>query len=1246
MGALVSSTDGKSTTWCSSEEAAEIAKQEDENAGDSAEQQVGSVTTPRFDSPLPQGRDSELAEITVDGVDDVQKVQLRQELGAPAVAAGGASTGIDLEGISKQPLCKIQDDVVKSWESPGSPGDQGRIQDTDPNAGAINENSSTDLNFDARVRKIHSSVSSHLDECTPLSREELKSKEWHRRHLIETAPSEYVDGEYRFRSVWNTTQETIGSYGVGVQLFFELYIVLGVLFLILFIIQCPLLVMCMTGSIVSEDAATRDQLVFYRWIAATTIGNLGKCEGGTCETFEEWAMRPLSASSELLVRNVTQFCGVLDCIAMGIFVIGVVIFKAWWIPRTVRRHDDAHVTAADYAAFVDGLPRMLKGKDEDGKDLHPQYEALLRKHFMDIMETELGVTDPNALFEITLVREYDGWINKFMIYGEILSQLHNLQVLVKRKEEDEDDKAVRKLDKQIASYQKQIAKMDDGETGMQAQGDLTDEQREVCGAYLMFNKENVKCEMHTLMRSRKLRHKKDKFLFFGKRIRLAHACEPTDLNCNNLDYELWKRWLRKLLMLFIATLILIACATVLVYVKPPKPAYSVAIDGYNTWVFRAAPQSRQANGCWEMCHLSPYSNRICDHKRSELSGRIMQVFTSAEQDIPLTMDRDRQQVVPWQGFLGEVRKSEVTKDCRPGKKFVAPSCTDQAEQDYLGFTFVKPTFPKCLWLHMKNETPADFTMEVFACKTNDRTLPGFPDIPCARLQDVTRDALDHIYPAADLKCQHNVSLEAVTAAVLYGADSSDPTVNCYCSQQSSIEGAGFLMPPYDTPQKKACQTWAEGLAKSLIWASIGAISVTALNAVSRIIFMYMDEWARHLTTTDQAISLMTKLFVVQFINTGLLMLLINWNLRGYAPPLEYINIGLGGYDDFQPAWFTTIGVDIIIGVMIQALSCPISAIFTSFILNPYFIAFFERDLVTKETLGDVWVLPDWDLAMRLAQNLNIFFCVLLYSGSMPILNLIGAAYCLLAYWADKWVLLKGSHAPPAYKTELAERSATMLIFAAMFHLIMSAMMFSNQVLFPSDWSFIHSFALRLFRMTDDKYLKVMQDREVKDEKYLTFAHARLLDLSREGSWPMLLIFCSSVLVGFFYLVYKVLRFLYTMQYGEGAAPEEGETERSAMEHSQISRNSHERNVVFSYKMEANDRFADAYRGLKHVTKTPPDVETTKSTIWSHAEEVQAQLQSGDACGAAKAIVNTIGKCDREIQTKLREVADGAKDICV
>ena len=66
----------------------------------------------------------------------------------------------------------------------------------------------------------------------------------------------------------------------------------------------------------------------------------------------------------------------------------------------------------------------------------------------------------------------------------------------------------------------------------------------------------------------------------------------------------------------------------------------------------------------------------------------------------------------------------------------------------------------------------------------------------------------------------------------------------------------------------------------------------------------------------------------------------------------------------------------------------------------------------QDQMNQVFMGPEFPVAIRYAATLVTFFVCFVYAGGMPLLLLIAAATFFLGYWADKFLFLRYWRIPP------------------------------------------------------------------------------------------------------------------------------------------------------------------------------------------------------------------------------------------
>jgi len=249
------------------------------------------------------------------------------------------------------------------------------------------------------------------------------------------------------------------------------------------------------------------------------------------------------------------------------------------------------------------------------------------------------------------------------------------------------------------------------------------------------------------------------------------------------------------------------------------------------------------------------------------------------------------------------------------------------------------------------------------------------------------------------------------------------------------------------------------------------------------------------------------------------------------PWLEWVkNFGLfdGQFRQPTPEWFTEVGSTIsgaLLGSSLSALACSILFVWLEKYVNwPAHQAF----QVTQDALNRKYLLPPFDLHLRLSMNLYIWAIAITWGPGLPILYPIGLAYSVASYWVDKWCLLRGSSRPPAYTHVIIVTALELMPFVIFMHSLIAAIAFSDQNLLPSGWSPWVEWTTRFFGLSLRDYEDVQRQWRDAEEAaefralYRLWFFTRCVDLGREGAWRV-----SFVIWWYFayyccYIVYSIM----------------------------------------------------------------------------------------------------------------------------
>ncbi|KAL8005362.1 putative anoctamin, 10TM putative phosphate transporter, cytosolic domain-containing protein [Plasmopara halstedii] len=301
-------------------------------------------------------------------------------------------------------------------------------------------------------------------------------------------------------------------------------------------------------------------------------------------------------------------------------------------------------------------------------------------------------------------------------------------------------------------------------------------------------------------------------------------------------------------------------------------------------------------------------------------------------------------------------------------------------------------------------------------------------------------------------------------------------LECYC--KNLVNNHSFQSTMYETfynpltgRSDMLCRTWATTFARTQILSIASVLLVVAVNLVLARILDGLVTVEKHHTESSLVVSRVRKVFLAQFCNTALLMLVINANADYFLKPsanpqtgstAEDFSFGMlkfldGEYSDFSASWYNDVGAALMLTMIINSFSSHFYVLADSIFLKARrFIDrgySFDHSLTKQDIQRDLETLyrgPKFDLASRYAQSLTTIFITYMFSAGMPLLHVIGFGATLITYWADKFTFLRIARSPPLYDSRLATTAGSLLPYAVLLHCLIAVWMFSNDNIFESE----------------------------------------------------------------------------------------------------------------------------------------------------------------------------------------------------
>lgn len=234
--------------------------------------------------------------------------------------------------------------------------------------------------------------------------------------------------------------------------------------------------------------------------------------------------------------------------------------------------------------------------------------------------------------------------------------------------------------------------------------------------------------------------------------------------------------------------------------------------------------------------------------------------------------------------------------------------------------------------------------------------------------------------------------------------------HCFCYEYFQTyyytATVNYLIP--DT-NLKPCEQWMSSFIEYNSVFIVISILVPILGSILILLMKWLSYFEKNKTMTSQLTSSMWKMFLLQFINTGLVIVLVNIYIGPVKSWWKDFPMFTGSYEDFDPSWYSDVGTTINFTMFINVFVPHLSA-FMGVLLK-----FCKRccdgggsgGKRTKKTNRkeylDLYTGPYFGIDIRYAQLLTFIFVSLLYSSGIPTLYICVFLYLIFTYFIDKYL---------------------------------------------------------------------------------------------------------------------------------------------------------------------------------------------------------------------------------------------------
>ena len=348
-----------------------------------------------------------------------------------------------------------------------------------------------------------------------------------------------------------------------------------------------------------------------------------------------------------------------------------------------------------------------------------------------------------------------------------------------------------------------------------------------------------------------------------------------------------------------------------------------------------------------------------------------------------------------------------------------------------------------------NGAPIDATGAAFACPDPRRNpaVGGSGFCPCLSPSSTTTC---YTLPCFDSSLQD--------AGLTCTAFPQNSLVGCYClaGLQGALRGPSPITAAYAflVGEADACGAFAGAYLGTQVLVFAAGAAAAIVNVLLGITIPLLTRLERHGSVSDLVRASTLKLAAATSVNTALIALLVGAKLPGGArTPTALSSVGLlsGSYDDFTTGWYSQIGAQICITMLINALLTPTMAL-VAFAVSAARASCAVRRLGSVKTqyeLNSLFVGSPFDLGVRYPAVITFLVVVLCYGSGMPLLYGLAAAAFGLLYVVDRILLLRYTEKPPAYDASIALTVLNMLPWLVVLHLAVSVWTLSGGSILPT-----------------------------------------------------------------------------------------------------------------------------------------------------------------------------------------------------
>ena len=278
----------------------------------------------------------------------------------------------------------------------------------------------------------------------------------------------------------------------------------------------------------------------------------------------------------------------------------------------------------------------------------------------------------------------------------------------------------------------------------------------------------------------------------------------------------------------------------------------------------------------------------------------------------------------------------------------------------------------------------------------------------------------------------------------------------FCTQCHQNNGlSGMLEFGLNDEKCSGSGGFARSYAMSQTYSIIGSVIVVVANQSLRTIMKFLSDFEQFSSVTSTSKALASKFFIAQFINTAIVLLVVNAAIANedvfawIFAPFKLIGMFQGEFDDFSNEWYASVGTPLLITLGLNAVTPHIAPLAQYFIVAPLMRCLFSSSKATQRDLNLLQAGPQFEVTTRSAQLLNHVVTTMVFAPGLPLLWPIAFFACFTFYYVDLFLLLKFYRRPPSYNEKIGKFTISVFEISIFVNILFCVWTYGNQAVLAS-----------------------------------------------------------------------------------------------------------------------------------------------------------------------------------------------------